>query len=169
MPLLFRVIRKNRWRWGAGEPAWLPPGEVPAAPFGDLSPDANSVLSVWQVNDDGSNLPRIVAAMAAGRQHVDILDCALVEEGAVAGLGIKIEAVADRCSDRQAAELWHRNLVELTSSHLRALAELVRADGRLTRFLPGDVERFLDQGLSSGQLDITKFDEKLREYFGRKS
>ena len=87
------------------------------------------MLSVWHVEDDESNLPRIVAALASGRQHVDKIDCALIDEPSLLALGIRVEAAAEACADEEASLRWHRNLIRLTASHLHDLVLLIPGDG----------------------------------------
>ncbi|MDO8475726.1 MAG: hypothetical protein Q7W02_05935 [Candidatus Rokubacteria bacterium] len=163
MPYLFRSINKRRWDWGAGDPSWLPPGAVPAAPLGDLAPTPSSALSLWWIADDKSNVGRVVAALAAGRQHLDKYDYALIEEGAVRGLGIKVESAPETCPDQDASNRWHHNLLELTADKIFALVGLIKSTSELDRLLAPDVERLLKEGLESGFLDESKVHSKLRE------
>lgn len=162
MPFLFRALtNKRRWDWATGEPQWLPEGEIPAAPFADFAASAESLLSMWSIADNESNLPRVVAALAASRQHSDKFDCALVEEEVLHGIGVQIENKSESCPDQEASDRWHRNLVHVTGSQLVALVRTVRDNGRIFRILAPDVKALLNEGLDSGRLDPAKMNEKL--------
>lgn len=161
MPSLLRVANKRRWDWNSSDFSWLPPGEIPAAPFGDLAPSTASALSVWLIEDDESNLDRIVAALAACRKHLDKFDYALIDERALVELGIQMEAKAEPCPDQEASERWHRNMVRLTSAHLNALVNLIRSSGQLKRLLKPQVEALLKEAITSGRLDLSRIERGL--------
>lgn len=163
MPSLLRVANRRRWDWSSPDLSWLPAGEIPAAPYGDLSPSADSMLSVWLVEDDESNLHRVVAALTSGRKHLDKFDYALVDAGALAELGIRLEAKAEPCPDQDASALWHRNMIRLTGAHLNALVRLIHSSGHLRRILRPEVEAILKDALASGRLDRSRVDSGLLE------
>lgn len=161
MSFLLRGANRRRWDWDSSDFSWLPTGEIPGAPFGDLAPSAASALSVWLVEDDESNLERIVAALAAGRKHLDKFDYALIDEQALVELGIQIEAKEELCPDEEASARWHRNMVRLTSAHLNALVLLIHSRGRLERLLKPQVESILRAAVASGRLDLSRIDKDL--------
>lgn len=155
------MANKRRWDWSSSDFSWLPPGETPAAPFGDLAPSTASALSVWLLEDDESNLDRIVAVLAAGRQHVDKFDYALIDERALGKLGIQIEAKAEPCADDEASARWHRNIVRLTSADLNALVRLIHSRGQVKRLLKPQVEAILTDAVASGRLDLSRIEKRL--------
>lgn len=116
---------------------------------------------MWLLEDDESNLDRIVAVLAAGRQHVDKFDYALIDERALGELGIQIEAKAEPCADDEASARWHRNIVRLTSSDLNALVRLIHSRGRLRRLLRPQVEAILTNAVASGRLDLSRIEKRL--------
>jgi hypothetical protein len=78
MPLILRKIRKARWyQYDRSDFPWLLEEDIPADPLGDLATNDNE-LSVWQINDDKSNLPRVAAALAANCDDISNLDYALI-------------------------------------------------------------------------------------------
>ena len=52
---------------------------MPADPLGDLVTKENR-LSVWQIDDDRSNLGDVIAALAASRDFLDTFDYALFND-----------------------------------------------------------------------------------------
>jgi len=74
MPRLIRRIRKARWTLQA----WLGEGELPSDVFLDLNSKDNT-LSLWLVEDDNSNLNRVLAAMAA-QGSPDAFDYAVLDK-----------------------------------------------------------------------------------------
>jgi hypothetical protein len=115
MPLMLRKIRKARWyQHNQADFPWLLDEDIPADPLGDLVTNDNE-LSVWQINDDKSNLHRIAAALAANSDDISNLDAEikripekeilhLLEQAVVAGqidrtklrakIGTKIDKLA---------------------------------------------------------------------------
>jgi hypothetical protein len=72
MPFILRTIRKDRW-YRIEDVPWLEEGDIHADPLADLNTKANE-LSVWLIEDDRSNLNRVVSALAATRTHISNLD-----------------------------------------------------------------------------------------------
>jgi hypothetical protein len=98
-PFLLRRIDKRRWDWVGEEIPWLPAGELPAAPLTDLQTSIDSVLSVWQIQEDMSNLEEVVAAIAATRDTSDKFDYALFEMEFLAAAGIRPESTRGKSAD----------------------------------------------------------------------
>lgn len=163
MPSLLRVANKRRWDWTVEDFHWLPAGTIPAAPFGDLAPSSTSALSVWLIEDDESNLNRIVAVLAAGRKHLDKFDYAVVSDRALAEIGIRLEAKAEPCPDNDASARWHHNMIRLTSADLQALVQVIHTQGQLKRLLKPQVQAILRTAVASGQLDVSRVEKGLLE------
>jgi hypothetical protein len=64
MALFLRKVRQSRW-FNEPAAAFLEVGDVPADPFVDLQTKEN-LLSVWEVEEDRSNVMRVVRAIAVG-------------------------------------------------------------------------------------------------------
>lgn len=139
----------------------MPQGDIPAGPFGDFAPSPTSALSVWLVEQDQSNLNRIVAALAAGRTHLDKFDYVLVDEQAVLELQLSIEAQAEKCPDEGASAQWHRNMIRLTGSQLNALVRLIYSSGLKKRILKPDIEDIIRNALERGYLDRSRVNKDL--------
>jgi hypothetical protein len=152
-------LSSNKRRWDVE--SWVPPGDIPAGPFGDLAPSPTSALSIWLIDQDLSNLDRIVAALAAGRNHLDKFDYVLVDERAVLQLQVEIEARAEKCPDEEASAQWHRNMIRLTGSQLNALVRLIYSSGLKRRILEPDVEAIIRSALQRGHLDRSRVNKEL--------
>lgn len=144
-------------------PAWVPAGDIPAAPFADLAaPD--SVLSVWTIEDNESNLNRVVAALAAGRQHPDKFDFALLDQQSLQDNGIRMQQIADPCPDTEAASLWHWNLIELTGRQLHTVATLVQTTGRVQRLSEPEVVVILKTAYNAQWIDPDVCDKEMADW-----
>jgi hypothetical protein len=75
--LIFRKIKKNRWYWDT-DSVEKTADDFPADVFCDLQ-TRNNTLSVYLVDQDESNLDRVIAAFAANGDRPDVLDFALVQ------------------------------------------------------------------------------------------
>jgi len=126
-----------------------------------VSPSTDSALSVWLVEDDQSNLERVVGVVAAGRRHVDKFDYALVEESAIRGLGIEIQRSPEACPDEEASRRWHHNVIRLTATNLNAIVQLIRSEGRVERVLKPRVEAIIRNGMDSGQINPARLQKSL--------
>jgi hypothetical protein len=163
-PLLFKGVNKRRWDWTTQSYPWLPPEEFPAAPFSDFRSLGECEDSVWVVENNPSNLSRLVTALAAGRKSPDKFDYVLIDESRVQALSIAIKETQGASADPAANEKWHRDLVELTWRKLASLIHLVHDHGQFTRVSEKDVAKLLWTGMQSGELDQSKMPTTLLEY-----
>ena len=104
-----KFLRKLANRAHFVRPEWLEDDDAPADAFGSFL-TRDGALSFWAIDEDESNLGRVIAALAAGRDYIDKLDYALVEKNVfdIAGVGLKkVEGVSP---DGGANQLWHQDL-----------------------------------------------------------
>jgi hypothetical protein len=149
--VLLRKVDKRRWDGIAGDTGWVPSGDIPAAPVADFNTSVDSKISVWYVESDKSNLERIIAGIAAGRQTADKFDYVLFPENVLSQAGVKVEDVPGKSKDKDANAKWHRDLVEISATKLIKLVELVHREGNVVRSSERDVialiRKFVDAGL----------------------
>jgi hypothetical protein len=159
--LLLRAIRKGRWLDAVGLD-WLEADDVAADPLADLTTRQNT-LSVWQVDDDESNLSRIVAACASLRDNFANFDYALVDEAIVLGLGIQVRRTKGGTPDDAVNESRHRDLIELSAFTVARLAREMAAGSTRRRLPWQQVRELVKDGVRSGRLDMEKVNAKLRQ------
>jgi hypothetical protein len=154
VPLLLRIVRRARWYKSPNVP-WLAADEIQADALGDLSTSENK-LSLWLVEDEESNLKRIVAALAAARERLANFDYALLDVKLLADLGISCHASDGTSPDTEANRLWHCDLSELTAAKLVQLAGMVHHHAAMKRLTPKDVRSLITDSLQEGRLDRSK-------------
>lgn len=160
MPLLLRKIRFERWL-RPSDGSWLPEREVWADPLGDLA-TKNNGLSVWEVEDNKSNLAQVAVALALTSDKIDGLAYALVDKGRVSQLGINIKTSEGNSPDRQANSL-HRDLTTLSARKLVELAKTILFEGEQNQFLEKEIFQLIDAAMASGRVDQTKLKPKHKE------
>lgn len=153
MPLLLRSIRKSRW-YASDTFPWLLKGEIQADPLGDLATSVNT-LSVWQVEDDRSNLEKIITALASNRDSLSNLDYSLLDISLLPGIEVKIEPNPG-ATLYEAANIWHRDLVELTATKLVKLAEIMLLHSCIERLPEKKVLELIKDAVLKGEIDKTK-------------
>jgi hypothetical protein len=146
MPLLVKLDNKRLW----DRPEWLPSGEVPAEALRAFSAEGNE-LSAWYIEPDQSNMDRILAALAANRQYIEKIDYALFEEILVGNCGIALKKTRGAVPDEYAAQVWHRDLVELSGRKLLCLAESISTSSPQRKSMPAIRQLLLDAA-KSGQI-----------------
>ena len=161
MALLLRKIRKARWL-AKVDLDWLDQGDIPADPLGDLVTKDNS-LSVWEIDDDNANLPRVVAALASTGAKISNIDYALFEEGLLADLGIGVVRTAGGTPDQDVNENWHRDLIELSAFKTAALAKAIMARSTRARVSRKEVKRFIGNAVELQQIDTQSPNWRLTE------
>jgi hypothetical protein len=161
--LLRKSDDKRRWDWTEGNIPWLPGGELPAAPLGDLKTSGSSSLSVWHIEGDRSNLTQVVAGLAARRVTTDKFDFALFPEDVLQDAQIQAKICQGDSADDAANRKWHRNLIELTASKLVRLARLIHQHGQVDRFLEQEVRDLIKEGVKNGRIDRKRLSDTLKE------
>lgn len=165
--MLLRKVEKRRWDWADGEIPWLLSGEFPASPLGDLRTSVDSRLSVWQIEDNRSNLESVIAALAATRQNLDIFDYALFPEGVVGETEIQMAVTRGQSADPAANYNWHRDLVKLSAAKLVKLAQLIHRRGSVDRFSEKQVKEIIRQSVEAGRIDRERLSEQVaKSVFG---
>ena len=104
---------------------WLEDDDTQADALWSLRTKGNQ-LSVWLIDDNRSNLNRIVAALAAGRDTLDKIDYALIDRQVLDSLDIRVSKVDGLSLDAGANQHWHYDLTNLSGKQLVALALYMR-------------------------------------------
>lgn len=158
----FLLIKITHPKWFTDVP-WLPPGDLQAVALFDLR-FGDNMLSVWQIENNQSNLDRVVTALAAARNHKDIenLDYVLLEMQSVLNLNIKMEKHQGQTPDDAANREWHYDLTELSVSKIVAMAHLIRRTGQFKRLQPLRVKELLLQALNHRHITLERLPANLR-------
>ncbi len=158
MPLLIKLDNKRWW----DKPEWLTKGDVPAQALLDFKLE-NNELSVWHVESNGSNLDRVLTALAANRDFIDKIDYAVLDEKVVADWDIKLRKTPGISPDDYASKEWHRDLTELTGLKLLGLAtEIVDL---IKRKQPAMVKALLATAAEEGRINKDLMKQSLAAKF----
>jgi len=149
-------VKKARWE---NIPDFVPIDDVAADCVADLRIEGNS-LSVWLVEDDQSNVDRVLVALAARCQSISNADYALFDDSVPADLGLKIQLSVGQTPDEH-ANGWHRDLVQLTGLQLVRLAGRIVQTARIDRITEKRMAQLLRDALRNGRLDQVKVDNSL--------
>lgn len=159
MAKLLRKVKQNRWYKADAQPL-LEVGDVPADPLGDLNTTQNK-LSVFQVDENRSNVERIARALAIGGQRLDnvgyvLFDASLLEKASIEldpTDGATVDSVVNKC---------HADLINLTGNKLVTLTRLILLEGESDTILRKRIIELVEEGLGSKELP-EKVREKLRK------
>lgn len=150
MPLLLRTVRQNRW-YKDGAAAFLESDDVPADPLGDLATASNE-LSVWEVAADRSNLERIVRAVVLTKDKVAVQGYVLFDSALLAEAGFTpVKAKLGKTPD-EAANVWHRDLTDLSGKRLVALARLILLHGESGAVLKKRLLQLIESGIAANEV-----------------
>jgi hypothetical protein len=160
--LVLRLIRQSRWD-SPGRFDWLAEGDIPADPLGDFAGTTANSLSVWLVDDDKKSLPRVVTAMAAGRDKADHLDYALFPHKHLEAGGIEVRESAGKTPD-EGVNGHHRNLIQLSAAKVVALTEKVWDEhDEVKRVDKKTVVRLVADAVRGGRIALQELRPKLAE------
>jgi len=159
MEMLLRGIRKSKWYKNPDVP-WLPENELQADALGDITTSSNA-LSVWLIEEDGSNIENVVSALASNRDELTNFDYAVLELDEVINSGINIKEATGETPDDNANGRWHRILVELTVPNINTLAITIQTSGQIKRVSPKNVKKWIREGLESGRIDPSRIEDKI--------
>lgn len=160
MPFVLRGVRQNRWIVDSNDhlELWLGTGDFPADPLADLLTDKNK-LSVYRIEDNQSNLERVIVALAATRANLSNYDYILLDISVLSRINVKYNFVAGTTPDSE-VNTWHIDLIELSASKLFDLAEVVWNERKIGRKLPKDLMKWTTNSILQGYLDRTKIKTK---------
>ena len=162
MTLILRKIHKRLWEIDT-QPGWLGSGEVQADVFTsrDLWTEDNK-LSVWEIENDKSNLDQVVAAMASNCDDIANFDYVLFDEKLISKLRITIDSAEGDSLDPYANKTWHRHLIELSGIKLLKLARaMLHKRNETKRILPKKVEEKIAKSNDAGRLDLARMSGKI--------
>jgi hypothetical protein len=158
-----RFTENRRWDFVDKRPDWLAEGDLPAAPLGDLRPSVDNKISVWLIEDDGSNLNRVLAGYVANRNiGVDKQDAIVVDLAKVDSLGIRREKAPGQSRDAQAAKLWHWNLVEMSYNKILALTHVMAEEGTSIRRDADQLKQLIVDSIRAGWFNIDALPERVQ-------
>jgi hypothetical protein len=157
----FFLIKVTWGRWQADLP-WLPVGELQAAALLDLR-FSNNKLSIWKIEDDSSNLDRVITALAASKGKVSIenVDYVVLSQQILTGLGLKIEKSPGATLDSIANKEWHYDIIELTASKILAIAQRIREEP-IKRKREVEIKKLIMKAIKEKHIDPATADEPLR-------
>ena len=148
MAQFLRVIRQARWL----SQDWLPSGELPGDTLLDVQTRDNA-LSVYQV-DDAVDKDRVALALAANRDHVNVIDYLIFDDAGFPSMRITSERRPGDTPDEQVNEL-HYELENLTVSKLAQLTRIL-SDYEPVRIPLPRVRSRLREAVTVGSLDRTR-------------
>ncbi len=138
MTRYLQVVRQRRWAVFP-DIAWLTPGELQADAMLDLQTRGNR-LSAYRV-DSQAVVERVVAALAANRDHVANLDYAIFDDDELLEQPIEITQSPGETPD-ETANVLHNHIGELTVGNVALLAKVI-ASGDQTRVHRRDIQEML--------------------------
>lgn len=120
-----------------------------------------NALSVWYVEDDGSNLERVVTALAATREHVSHFDYLLFDYAVVTDLGLTIKKTTGGTFDNAANRSWHRDLTELSGRRVLALLTTIFYASDVKRIPQGKILEWVKAAIANSEIDSSRLSPKL--------
>lgn len=156
MPFILRKIRKNRWyKYEKNELPWLSEGDVQADPLGDLATTKNE-LSVWQIENDKSNLEQVIAALRANCDDIANIDFALFDSKFLKDIKVAIRRSHGGSKDEMANSIWHYDLFELSAFKLIELTKVIIANAEISRFPEKTVLRLIARSVIRKHIERTQ-------------
>lgn len=152
MPLFLRKIRKAKW-YSHIDLEWLVEGEIQADALGDLA-TKNNTLSVWNIEDDKSNLEEVITALATRFDSPSNLDFALIDKKYVVDMGLKVIPSKGDTYFLKANEHWHFHLTELTAQSILNLANIIMINGEKERYRESQIILLLKQAIQNKTIYI---------------
>ena len=162
MPLYFRRVSRAKWDRERAA-TLLAAGDVPADCLGDLRTTGNG-LSIWQVDDDGSELGRVVGAFASLYEKAGVLDYCLLPPAVFQAIGLVFEQSDGNSRDTAANASMHFDLVNLSGAGLIRLAQAMFApEVKMERLSEKVVIGHVVAAIKAGRYSVDQLAAKLRE------
>lgn len=163
MPLLLRFLTNKQARWEEckGLSQW-PPDDVPADILVEFETKGNK-LSVYQVEDDRSNLDITIAALAANRQNLQPFYFVLFDSIIPSNLSIDIEKTEGKSKDSHVNQNFHFELKKLSGKKISEFARQLLMTGQVDDRDIGEVARLINQSVDAGRIDWESLHKDLRK------
>lgn len=149
--LLLRKIRKPKW-YKNPEIEWLKEGELQADALGDLG-TKNNILSMYEIQEDRSNLESVVTALAVNCDSIANFDYALLNCKYVSNLGIEVQSTKGGTPDKT-VNSSHYDLIELTAPRLMKLAETIQTSAERGRVREKTVLKLIVATVQQGTINL---------------
>ena len=122
---------------------WLPSGEIIADPILDFKISVGE-LSLWHIEDDQSNLDRVIAALAATRNHFDHYAYHLIDLTVLEDEGFEPKKTDGETPDNGVNQ-WHFDIIELTPKKVADLTLTFFHKGVIREKFKGEVKELIDK------------------------
>ena len=160
MPLLLREIRKAKW-YKNSDVKWLSDDELQADALGDIR-TSNNCLSVWEIADDRKNLEGVITALAAKRNTAANFDFALFSTAAILEKDIKITETPGETFDAD-VNAFHRELIELSTARLLALAEIIQRQATRERIIEPKIVSLIAAAVEAGRIGVDFLSQHIKD------
>lgn len=107
---------------------------------------------MYLVNDDQSDLERIISALAANSMSLDAVDYIMMDVRELDALDIETEETQGRTPD-SVVNTCHLDLLNLTDSQLDRLAHAFRDKGESDRYAKKDLKQMILEAFRVGNID----------------
>ena len=172
MAAIVREITSKTWFQNdlvSREYPWLGPQDLQSDAFKGVRTSKNE-LSIYLIEGEGHKaaeaVDRVLAALAATRDHVPQLDYVVISRDAVQALALELTKTLGNTPDPE-VNSWHLDLVKLNSTRLVAFCQALQKSGTFSRKSIKQVAKLLDTGLATGHLDASLVNPKLKESIAR--
>lgn len=108
-------------------------------------------------------MPRIVAALAAGRDYLDVFDYALVDQNVLSELQIAMLLSEGSSLDEYANTQWHRDLIEPSEAQRKDLAQAIQEEGTIQRIPLKEVQYLISQAIAAKHIAWEKLPEGIQK------
>lgn len=160
--LFLRKIELRKWLT-PDDTSWLKVGDIPADPIGDLATRANT-LSIWHIEDDRSNLERVVTGHAAKLSNPRNFEYSLFGEEILTNLKLTFVQNKGDSLDDEVNERWHWEITDLSGNQLLQLAKslLPLANGRDVVLRPA-VEQLIVNAVSAKRIEFDRLNPTMKD------
>ena len=144
MAVIFRKLSQKR-HWDNAP--WLEQEDTQADATKCLATNENR-LSVFVLDEPDEQAGRVVAALAATRDHLAHIDMAVVPENIIEQCSIQWVGTTGQTLDSE-VNGWHRDLIELTIAKITRLASAIKREGQIERYNLKRVGRAIKQSVDA--------------------
>jgi hypothetical protein len=157
MPTYLRMFDYKRWMLSRPNDQ---PGEILwADAMYDLK-TTNNGLSIWAIDDNLANLDRVIAAMAANRQHLQAFDFILIQREDFSAASLTVNPLPGGTPDSHANLHWHFDIANLTAERLVDVGRIV-CRGHADRRHKPIVKQLIESAIANGWIDRSKMKCKI--------
>lgn len=164
---LRKLDKKSLWTEYSGKYnnfTWLKNNtDIPADPISNDLKTQNNSLSLYLIEEDKSNLNRIVAALGSNRKNLQNFDYVLIDSHIIYTSGLLVKKKNGNTVDNEVNTKYHFDLNNVSGLVLIQFAKIILDKGQFSRVYHQKLLEYIASEIKNNSFDINDLNDNIKE------